>query len=205
MTKTINKMKHEFKPFLPFDKVLVKDGAVWICALFSHIANGYYICGGRSFKYCLPYEGNEHLVGTTDDPVKPKLKVVRGNAKRGNDVIKLLEGIGGINKSNCKGKNDAAFYYISKRGVICCTDDNSMFFNGFELEILELPEPKRWRAETYGNYWFIAEEDFDVLECRDTNTIIDISRYECGNYFKTKEEAEEMADKIKELFRHYKP
>lgn len=57
--------------FKPFDKVLVrdKDNDVWQINLFA------YICIGGDFKYqtitagwkqCIPFEGNEHLLGTSN-------------------------------------------------------------------------------------------------------------------------------------------
>lgn len=60
--------KHQFKPF---DKVLVRDldEHEWECSLFSHIdEEGYYVCVGSWWMQCIPYEGNEHLLGTTKKP-----------------------------------------------------------------------------------------------------------------------------------------
>ena len=60
--------------FKPFDKVLCRDeeDGVWKACLFSHEVYGlsypYYVCGGNFFKQCIPYEGNQELVGTTDKP-----------------------------------------------------------------------------------------------------------------------------------------
>ena len=60
--------------FKPFDKVLCRDSNtdVWKANLFSHEKQGmgypYYVCGGSSYTQCIPYEGNEHLLGTTDKP-----------------------------------------------------------------------------------------------------------------------------------------
>ena len=52
----------------PFDKVLVRDSKAskWHANLFSHknIDEPYY-CVYASWNYCIPYEGNEHLLGTT--------------------------------------------------------------------------------------------------------------------------------------------
>lgn len=51
----------------PFDKVLVRDGDddEWVCDFFSHIdERDLYYCVGTWFKQCIPYEGNEHLLGT---------------------------------------------------------------------------------------------------------------------------------------------
>lgn len=58
-------------PFKPFDKVLVRnyDNTVWFANYFSHYKdnNGYhYVCIDDSYIFCIPYEGNEHLLGTTD-------------------------------------------------------------------------------------------------------------------------------------------
>lgn len=61
------KPKVELKPF---DKVLVRDGNTlkWEADLFGFKSDtGLYHCVGGSWKYCIPYEGNEHLLGTTKD------------------------------------------------------------------------------------------------------------------------------------------
>ena len=60
--------------FKPFDKVLVREQSTdeWKCDYFSHIQNDgvctYYVCIGGEFLKCIPYEGNEHLLGTSDNP-----------------------------------------------------------------------------------------------------------------------------------------
>lgn len=62
---TDQKQKPELKPF---DKVLVRDGDddEWVCDFFSHIdERDLFYCVGTWFKQCIPYEGNEHLLGTT--------------------------------------------------------------------------------------------------------------------------------------------
>lgn len=58
----------------PFDKVLVRcnEESVWRCELFSHY-NTFneqcpYVCLSSVYKYCIPYEGNQHLLGTTNNP-----------------------------------------------------------------------------------------------------------------------------------------
>lgn len=64
-------MENKFKPF---QRVLVKKhaGQPWYADLFSNIDSFcMYVCVGGVWKYCIPYEGNEHLLGTTDEP-KPK-------------------------------------------------------------------------------------------------------------------------------------
>lgn len=63
------KPKTELKPF---DKVLVRDDddTTWRCDFFSHLGDkeGVFICLTTWWKQCIPYEGNEHLLGTTNNP-----------------------------------------------------------------------------------------------------------------------------------------
>lgn len=61
------KPKVELKPF---DKVLVRDSKSdnWRANLFGYIGkDGYYCCVYANWVYCIPYAGNEHLLGTTKD------------------------------------------------------------------------------------------------------------------------------------------
>ena len=68
--------KFDITTLKPFDKVLVrdKDTDEWIAHLFSHYhknSDRPYVCIGAAgineYKQCIPYEGNEHLLGTTND------------------------------------------------------------------------------------------------------------------------------------------
>lgn len=57
----------------PFDKVLVRDEDEdkWRADFFSHIDESRdlpYVCMSNVWGQCIPYEGNEHLLGTTNDP-----------------------------------------------------------------------------------------------------------------------------------------
>lgn len=59
--------------FKPFDKILGRDNdnQFWQADLFSHIEpnkNLKYYGVSQVWKYILPYEGNEHLLGTTNNP-----------------------------------------------------------------------------------------------------------------------------------------
>lgn len=59
--------KYEFKLF---DKVLVRDedDEIWDWDMFSLCYDGKYWCIGGVKQQCIPFEGNEHLLGTTDKP-----------------------------------------------------------------------------------------------------------------------------------------
>ena len=59
--------------FEPFDKILVRDNdsQLWNIDFFSCYDNGtgaLFTAGGISWNQAIPYEGNEHLVGTYGAP-----------------------------------------------------------------------------------------------------------------------------------------
>lgn len=70
-----NKEQHKLikQDFKPFDKVLVRDepNQNWSINLFSYYdeedKNYPYVCLSNRYSKCIPYEGNEHLVGKTVD------------------------------------------------------------------------------------------------------------------------------------------
>ena len=71
-TKRVEDVKkepeHEFKPF---DHVLVRDDDEqhWICDFFSNVEEDRtFCCVGGTWHQCIPYEGNEHLVGKQATP-----------------------------------------------------------------------------------------------------------------------------------------
>jgi hypothetical protein len=63
--------EHEFKPF---DKVLVRDFGEdnWDIDFFQEIVGEdidyKYICLSNEWNLCIPYEGNEYLLGTSNSP-----------------------------------------------------------------------------------------------------------------------------------------
>lgn len=69
---TLDIEKQEEHIFEPFERVLVRDMKTeeWIPNFFyTTTYNGHYKCLDYStWLYCIPYEGNEHLLGTTDIP-----------------------------------------------------------------------------------------------------------------------------------------
>jgi hypothetical protein len=68
--ETLKKKEYQFKPF---EKVLVRDGEYmkWRCALYSHFEpRGIYhhVTISCAYIMCIPFKGNEHLIGTADNP-----------------------------------------------------------------------------------------------------------------------------------------
>lgn len=65
-------MNHDFKPF---DRVLVRDADddVWRCQFYSHPYGELHACLNGVHVQCIPFAGNEALLGTKDEP-EPKFK-----------------------------------------------------------------------------------------------------------------------------------
>ena len=67
--KMIVGLPPKFDGLKPFDKVLVRDDKEdrWFANIFSYRHRDMYYCLGECYRYCIPYEGNEKLLGTMDD------------------------------------------------------------------------------------------------------------------------------------------
>ena len=66
--------KFDITTLKPFEsRVLVKPeiNSFWMPSFFGFYKKDtdvpFVCCNGYAYKYCIPYEGNEHLLGTTDD------------------------------------------------------------------------------------------------------------------------------------------
>ena len=73
-------------------------------------------------------------------------------------------------------------------------------WNAEEKRIEDLP---RWRAEKGGRYYCLCADStiYDLIEDGDQT---DNTNYECGNYFKTREAAEKVAEQVRRIFKESK-
>lgn len=109
--------------FEPFQKVLVRDcvNQVWSTAFFSHEQHSEdgleYICGGIPWIYCIPYKGNEHLLGTTDSPTPPEPEFLWGDKVEVKDVGNDAPWLPAIFLNN----SDEA-YVVIRKGADCTSN-----------------------------------------------------------------------------------
>ena len=62
--------KFDITTLKPFEsRVLVRDASCyeWEADIFGRYSDGYITLGGGKWKQCIPYKGNEHLLGTIND------------------------------------------------------------------------------------------------------------------------------------------
>lgn len=123
-----------------------------------------------------------------------KLKGIFGSETRADEVLKWLENQG-VKECIYNGSSKNTIYYVDKGIVKAVDKDHSVLFN-----IVELP---RWRAKYEEHYYYVSDWGV-VRKSKDQCWGEDNVRYECGNYFKTREEAEKYAEKIREIFKEIK-
>lgn len=122
---------------------------------------------------------------------------VRGT-ETGKGVIKTLEQLGGINKNGHRGNNPDNIYFICpKTHEIDYAFKDTTYANYIEATSEEI-KPTRWRAKQ-DNMYYLVDTNMNAIEVRDYGTSLDDDHYNCGNYFRTKEEAQEMAEIIKKV------
>lgn len=90
-------MENKHKQFKPFEKVLVRSliNPIWSCDFYSHYkanADAHDTVCFRTIKDSdiLPYEGNESLLGTTDEP-EEEVQLEEGELLVYFEKIKYLE------------------------------------------------------------------------------------------------------------------
>ena len=70
------------------------------------------------------------------------------------------------------------------------------------MEWKEARKPKRWRAKEVEGYWWIMG-DGSLMHERDLRCKIDEARYTHGNYFRTRELAEQAAEAVRETLENF--
>lgn len=88
------------------------------------------------------------------------------------------------------GKIDASFDFVPFEG------NEHLFLTSNEAG------KQRWRAVCHESYYHV-DDNGDVTEEKDMRDIFDDEMYSVGNYFRTRNEAESVAEQIKSIFRSH--
>ena len=80
---------------------------------------------------------------------------------------------------------------------ICSTEEKALLEEKVKAINEKYGIKKRWRANFGGEYCFI-DDNFSIKWDRDKEYFVDNRKYENGNYFETKTEAEEYAEYMKQ-------
>lgn len=129
------------------DAVLVRDSehGVWSYCHFSHKKDDNYLPYCTSFTdsmYCIPYEGNEDLVGTTNNFIKPKVytSYIENQRKWVNkNNIKVGSKVKIIKKANSEEGGWGAYWNsfmndsVNKTGIVTMINDNTFSNIGIQV------------------------------------------------------------------------
>jgi hypothetical protein len=131
--------------------------------------------------------------------MEDKQKVyIRGSKERGDEVIKILENLGGCNSYHLDGHNSNNYYFIAPDGKIHNTTYTVSSIFSFVKEFYKEIDLPRWKPEYAKRFFYINPTGIVGVNVW-YGTNVNESYYEFGNCFKTFEEAEAARDKIKEI------
>lgn len=130
-------METKHKEFKPFDKVIFKyknKSYMWVCGLFSNYEDGdvYLIGNDVAFSLdeydILPFEGNEHLVGTTSES-EEEVNLKGGERIICSDDVKLLmSGVGFLTTFSYIDEN---IFYTGKSRLVVADYNYAIKFTDF--------------------------------------------------------------------------
>lgn len=123
---------------------------------------------------------------------------IKGDSERGDEVIKILESLGGNNPECHTGNLEEALYYINPRGTIVCVFEYDYSEYSLVKEFYKEIKLPRWKPKYNERYYSVSWLG-RVMSNKWYGTCDDELSYQFGNIFKTCKEAELVRDKIKKL------
>lgn len=157
----------------------IKDGDVLYIKTMCNI-NYYSVFKGIKTEYKFGLVDNKTIVDHFGMNASDKLVYVNNN---GLCHINKVSSIHFLSKAS----TDFLFQELARQ--------KKLWWNGEEKKL----EKYRFRAKEDEIYWYIDGEGC-VTHGIDRRGYISDSRFELGNYFRTKEEAEDVAPKVKEFY-----
>ena len=123
---------------------------------------------------------------------------IKGNAEKGNEIIKLLEDLGGRNSNCMDGKNTNSYYFINPNGVIISTAGSGGYLLPFIKEFYKEAKLPRWKPKYKERYYRINWRGAVVDDIWHDTQDEEIC-YEFGNCFETYDKAKEASYKVQEI------
>lgn len=116
----------------------------------------------------------------------------------GTGVIEALEALGGINRKNLSGTDKDSIYYIDPKDNTIRLVTKCSYFGVYIIAAAKEIKAYRWRAKRTEAYYTL-DSTLDVIESTEYGDRYDDGRYDSGNYYRTRKEAEIAAEKIKKV------
>ena len=224
----------ETKEFTPKQWVLARDNGEWFLARYSHYSANYnrnVIVGGSFVRKCIPYEGNEYLLGTTDPYVEPYVpkdgEFVAMPCGKELTYIAIYEGIwNGMVKGytitdnkdvKIKDANMCPFEFFLEDSVDCIRqateEEKQLLLSKLHKIDRDWDEEKKeivdWKWEPHEGedvyYPLFSCGEFISSKATWFDNDIDVINLKCKGYiFHTEEEATSLCDKLNEAIKNVK-
>ena len=123
---------------------------------------------------------------------------IKGSAERGDEVIKILEDLGGNNPECHTGNLEEALYYINPRGTIVCVFEYDYSEYSLVKEFYKEIKLPRWKPE-YKECYYRIDWKGAIVDDIWHNTEDERICYEFGNCFETYDKAKEASYKVQEI------
>ena len=123
---------------------------------------------------------------------------IRGVNGRGDEVIKALEERGAKNGGFWECNREELIYFINHDGYIDSIDPNCEPGRIIIDNYSEIKLPEKWKPSVGDRYWIITTDGV-VGNLIWNDDPADNRLFNLGNYFRTREEALAMVEKIKKL------
>lgn len=128
------------------------------------------------------------------------------------ESVKIVRvGLAAIKQMQEAGLVATGYDFETNWNIICTFSSGGsvQYYDGYKWLDVDCPtfgkdvkyrvKPKYWRAVHHENYFFV-DAGGEVLRTYEAGVTSDDERYELGNYFKEKEEANDVAPLIRTLF-----
>lgn len=122
---------------------------------------------------------------------------IRGTVT-GTGVIEALEALGGINKKKLSGTDTDSIYYIDPEDNTIRLVTKRSYFGVYIIATAKEIKAYRWRAKRTEVYYTL-DSTLDITKSIEYGDRYDDGRYDSGNYYRTRKEAEIAAEKIKKV------
>ena len=123
---------------------------------------------------------------------------IKGDPKRGAEVIKFLENLGGYNSYHLDGHNSNNYYFIDPIDETINNIGAPSLVFSFVKEFYKEIKLPRWKPK-YNELYYSVSWSGRIMSDKWYGTWDEELSYQFGNCFRTKKEAIKAKDKIKEM------
>lgn len=123
--------------------------------------------------------------------------------RSGRGVLYALESLGYKNLDGLTGEGylgDTIYYTLPNMTIGKVESDTNYDLYQYIKDTATELKPKTWKAKEGYTYYYV-DSTLVVNETTDEGYGSDRDRYDAGNYFEFQSEAQEFADKLKEIFK----